>query len=95
MKFKIGQKAWEVEWCSKVLLIKGKNALDLDSAIYHSKVFFDIGHARTYAEKVYPRDFFGLVIITPLEAEDEYDTGEVTGWKVIGEREYYDGPEDK
>lgn len=91
----IGQKAWEVEWCSEVPLIPGTKDADMDQAKYHVALFPNVGLARSFAKRILPKDWFGSVRLTPMEAVDEYDIGRATGWEPCGETEHIEIYESK
>lgn len=98
----LGTRGWKVEWCAGVPLDEFGDAI-LDAGDYRREVFADREAADKRAREVYPNDFFGSVQITPVELIDPYaDIHEGTmrrtrpehyQWEVVGESEYYDGPE--
>lgn len=74
MKARIGDKTWEVEWCSEIPLDENGDS-DMDAAKYHFVHIQDKDKALAYAKKVLPKDAFGAVRVTPMMfvAYDEDD----------------------
>ena len=83
-------KGFEVEWCAGVPKDEdGEN--DLDSADYRIRDFATIEAARVHAKKVFPKDWFGSVRITPFEMVP-YEEGRPAKFKEYsGESEHYEG----
>ncbi len=63
-----GDTGWEVEWCS-VLPVDENGDADRDSATHVARYYRDKAAAEVYARKVYPKDQFGSVAITPFVLE--------------------------
>jgi hypothetical protein len=89
---KLGDKAYEVEWCIHCPLDCAGEAL-LDCAVYKTAVVKTIQEARNKAKEVYPLDWFGSVRITSVQWSDQFGDGLawLFGWEYFGDSEYYSG----
>jgi len=89
----LGERAFEVEWCSEIPIDPVTQDRNLDAAVYHVKICRTAEEALAFAKTVYPQDQFGSVAITPVELQDPYgrDIRRTFAWEYVGDSIHYDG----
>lgn len=91
----LGERAWEVEWCSSLGEPNEFGEHEHDSFGYSRRYFTTRELAAEYARRVYPSTIgkLGYVEITPVEWTDPYGEGFVSTfrWETCGDSEYYEG----
>lgn len=92
---RIGDRKWEVDWCSEIPLDENGDGI-LDQAKRHCALFATREQAVSHAQKVYPLDCYGGVLINqvefrPYSEEDAILYPHVGFWEVIGGQEEYSG----
>lgn len=92
---KVGDEAWEVEWCSDVPKDENGDSIS-DRAVMHVRTFKTKAAALKCAREAFPKDFFGSVAITPVRFmpydEDDAERYPTVGyWEACGETEHYEG----
>ena len=88
----LGDKAFEVEWCS--VLPRNKNGdAEPDLATYEFRVLDTYDAALAFAKSIYPKDQWGSVRITPVEFVDPFGDGikRTFRWEPIGDSEFFEG----
>lgn len=95
-KAKLGDEAWEVEWCDNLPLNGAGEGL-LDKAHYVRRYAGTLREAMQAAKKVYPQDQFGAVRITLVRWIDPHADTEDAGrssqfrWEPIADPIEYSG----
>ena len=72
-QWQLGDSGWEVEWCESIPLDENGDAL-MDELPMQCRNFLDKESAIKFAKKIYPKDAFGSVRITPFTIEPLSDT---------------------
>lgn len=92
MKPRLGDRAFEVEWCYELPLDEFGDA-NLDCAKQAVRYVPTHEEALAVAKKVFPKDQFGSVRITPVEYTDPFGDRVPSTylWEAHGESEFYDG----
>ena len=85
----LGDRAFEVEWCSDIPRDEFGDMLP-DAATYHCRILRSREAAERIAREVLPRDAFGSVRITPVVRVDPFgDRIPATYlWEPCGESEF-------
>lgn len=91
---KLGEKGYEVEWCYEIAFVDGnpEYGIEPDKCKYAFRDFPNRGLARAFAKKIFPKDQFGAVRITPFEImpqSDEWPYGKTR--EHTGDSEMYEG----
>jgi hypothetical protein len=89
---RIGDKQFAVNWTTDVP-DDGFGGHDFDAGISNTKSFKTLAEAKRFAKKIFPKDFFGEVMIDEdvFEPYDEYDLRPNVGFWETLKTIYYDG----
>lgn len=91
----VGDERWEVQWCIDVPKDENGDCV-LDQADDRFAMFQTKAAAMRHAKKVYTKDFFGSVRITPMrfvpfDEDDALRFPHAGYWDAIGDSEFYEG----
>lgn len=88
MRYVVGQRYWEVEWCPEARSFDGE--CFPDDYKYVRRRFSSKEAALEFAKQVLPKDAFRSVRVTPVVAVDDFDLGRVTDFEAAGPSEFFE-----
>lgn len=90
---RLGDRGFEVEWCTKVFVEDDGCTGNPDRDTYKRRVVETRDQALALAKEVYPEDGHGCVVVTPVEWVDPYGDGipRTFHWDYCGDSLHYSG----